>query len=1011
MGRLSRNASWFCMAIAAMSWNAVAGASIRVEQELSQFPVVPSCGDASQLELTVGLPVEYGLPPPANSLVRQGGFAAVCISFTHGTPYQLLSWLENSQIQVVLLPEFAVVMMADSSPQTFKDDYLVLEDPPFRLLKPRSTRLDFVSADGAATGKDAFDALFALVRGKEDPPRIWLPHHLSIAVDLLFTRAVAYADESAIGGEAREEFFRRLIDGIVFREPLNGELPRARAEFAFVRAQGPGGSSSEFQAVDRDYLVINRHILSSFPELQDKVAQAPEAEIAGNGSGRFKWSRSSDGSEDTALTEFYAENYTLHQYGSVSRRYFRFLIPELWQLLDQGAPAGALPEEEGGFALVLTGGGVKAAYQTRLVQDLYRTGLLHNAHAGGLPHGQPRYAQQVDYVIGTSGGALLGIFVSALDDERTQRLTMREEPSLTTILWGKPGARIRSWQVFPVWDLMRYASFVASFVALFLVGALGVWLGSKRFQFAEVIPGQRAGGAIAQLPRRKRWLLGSLPWVALLAIAPIIINNVAKSRGLEHVPALSGLFYLAMVLIAIDADQRLSPTGQPFRLSGWRWSRAGLALLFASFTMIAVSLSYPWQESGCEEWSRGMVWCSGGFALFALALRWLSADQKSMLVTEKPRPFVIAVVSCLGIVAASYGVLLIGMWLGKVAVLELTSGFWIWLLAATAVFSIILMLLAIWRREGSPRFPRIHGVVTFLFSRHPARPWFVGHRRLTRFVLFGTAGFLWWNLIAAPGLYGNCDARDYFVRTYGQFATQAGIQRGPLPLAVPFVVTATSLEKSQERYFLFPRAGGDERSGIESSVWFDLASDPRWLVVDDFTDLDLQSVAFASGSPFPVFSSHAVVIQSLELDEQFIDGGFAHNRPLDAAREMGARRVLVLNSTPLPGEDDGGGCLGGELTCNVPKLIPYLWERSQAEDNLSSMSMFVASIYPTPMAKRSWPALTDFYGDVVDIMISTAKGDVGRRVGVVESWGAPKLGDAYFVTIDLSSVERMLSEG
>jgi hypothetical protein len=344
------------------------------------------------------------------------------------------------------------------------------------------------------------------------------------------------------------------------------------------------------------------------------------------------------------------------------------------------------------------------------------------------------------------------------------------------------------------------------------------------------------------------------------------------------------------------------------------------------------------------------------------------------------------------------------MSLGKVAILELTTQFWIWAIAASAVFSILLMILATLRTESGPRFSVINRGVGLLFSRHPSRRWIVGRRRLGRFVLYGLAGWLWWNLVAAPGLYGNCDAWEYFGRTYGNFVERSGRGSGPLKLSVPFVVTATSLQKSQERYFLFPRKDGGEQGGIQSDVWFRLVSDPRWLVVNGFTDLDLQNVAFASGSPFPVFSSHTVALTSQQFDEKFIDGGFAHNRPLDAARALGARRVLVLNSSPLTSSGQAGKCRLGELACNLPKLIPYLWERSQTEDNLSSVTMFVASIYPTPMEGRAWPMLTDFHGDVVDTMIGAADEDAVRRIGVVESWGAPKLEDARMVIFNLSSV-------
>jgi predicted acylesterase/phospholipase RssA len=229
---------------------------------------------------------------------------------------------------------------------------------------------------------------------------------------------------------------------------------------------------------------------------------------------------------------------------------------------------------------------------------------------------------------------------------------------------------------------------------------------------------------------------------------------------------------------------------------------------------------------------------------------------------------------------------------------------------------------------------------------------------------------------------------------------------GDFPLAVPYVVTATSLEKNQERYFLFVR-DGEQRESLGDEIWFNIASDGRWLTVREYSGKDLRAAAFASGSPFPVFSSHQVELAQLRINEQLIDGGFAHNRPLDAARMLGASKVLVLNSSPL--EAASNGSCGpaawikvGELSCNVPKLLPYLWSRSQVEDSLSSARMLVASIYPTAddeAEQGAWPMLTDFRGAVVDRMIAAADHDLLGRVATIESWGAPQLSDARLLPV------------
>lgn len=998
------------VAAAAMAWIATANAVIQAEQQQIALPEQTSCGAGQRLQLTLGLPTDY--PQPAPSGRPLVGFDQVCVSTASGSPYQLLSWLENDHLQVVVLPEFAVAVLARDNPRTFASNYLVLERSPLQLLTLRQSRLELAALHGSARGAAAFVQVFARAQGQSAAPRVVLPHHLSAAMDHFLSRATAHADQAGLTGNKRARFFTRLIAGLTFRQPLRDAS--VDGDFEYVPVASIGAPETAFESLDRDVLVVHRNVVSSYPQLQRTIASVPEA-AAPAVAGQFAWLGTPGEARDPVLAAFYTDNYALHQYGSISRRYFRFTIPELWALLADGVPAEPPPEDSGGLALVLTGGGVKAAYQTRLVERLYQSGRLRNSAATAPAVAQG--TQQVDYVIGTSGGALLGIFVAALDAQVTQQLAQAGDASLTSILWGEAGKRLRSRDIFPLQDMMRYGSIVACFVLLLMVGSIAVRFAGKRFEQVSTLTGQPRGQAPRARPDVKRWLTESPPWIALLLFAPVFIVTVASRRGLEHMPAISGVLYLLMALIALDADQRFTPTNQSFNWLKVRPSIISLVLAGAGLLAILVSLRFAWRDSagipGCDDWSPAVALCSAGFLLLALALHRLFAHQKTFLSAASPAPFMRALLLVLGIVLASHLVLLAVISLGKAAILELSGSFWVWTLGATFVLACALMVLAALRQEDQPRFPAAYHAVGFLFSEHPSRAWLLGHRRLTRLVLLAVGSWLWWNLVAAPALYGNCNAREYFERTYQKFAQQAGRAVDPLPLSVPFVVTATSLQKSQERYFLFPPVGRAEHSGIQSDVWFRLVSDPRWLVVRDFKNQDLRSVAFASGSPFPVFAAHGVAIQSLDLDERFIDGGFAHNRPLDAARALGARRVLVLNSSPLPEHVPAGGCTLlripiGELACNLPRLVPYLWERSQTEDDLSSMTMLVASIYPT--AAADWPMLTDFRGAVVDRLVAVADADTTRRVGVVESWGAPRFTDARLATINLSAVQRMLRQ-
>jgi len=236
-------------------------------------------------------------------------------------------------------------------------------------------------------------------------------------------------------------------------------------------------------------------------------------------------------------------------------------------------------------------------------------------------------------------------------------------------------------------------------------------------------------------------------------------------------------------------------------------------------------------------------------------------------------------------------------------------------------------------------------------------------------------------VLVAPGLYGNENAQGYFKTAFDSYIVQRSPQNrdADFSLTVPFVIAATSLEKGQERYFLF----GSERTlddALTPQAWLHVASDPRWAVIQNVQVSELRDAAFASGSPFPVFSAHRVPVHALNTEERLIDGGFAHNIPLEAAAALGAQKVLVISSSPLRTGAPSAPCRWlsllsvGDLTCNLPKLLPYLWERSQVEDVLSTRNMFVATIYPTA-PESGWPVLTDFRAAVVKNLIDAADRD------------------------------------
>jgi hypothetical protein len=79
----------------------------------------------------------------------------------------------------------------------------------------------------------------------------------------------------------------------------------------------------------------------------------------------------------------------------------------------------------------------------------------------------------------------------------------------------------------------------------------------------------------------------------------------------------------------------------------------------------------------------------------------------------------------------------------------------------------------------------------------------------------------------------------------------------------------------------------------------------------------------------------------------------------------------------------------------LPRLLGFLYQRSQQIDRRSRTDLFVASLAPAP--DPTWPLLTDFRGATVERMLETAERDLGRRIGLVESWGPPRPRTSFIV--------------
>ena len=906
--------------------------------------------------------------------------ASVCYRYALGSEYQLLDWLQTGRIDAAAVSGLTLEVMRQAvGEKKFADEFFVSTKLPASEVAPWRYRIVLSAERNGAALPDPEAELHTLLRDLIAGPRsdavVDLPSHLSAGVPDLHRRLRASLKVEPGASEQRglDAVMANLVGSLRFADG------RAGPPLRFLLAEQDGGPLSHFFLVRKVSLPLPLDPGASVaPTLDDEKHFLDYLKGAGERA-----------APSSGLGRFAAGNYKRNSAGWRNRFSFAFSLDELHGILRSHARDA---QEDKGIALVLTGGGVKAAYQTKLIDHLYGGGgYLHNRLGGGTPKA---HAVPVDYVVGTSGGALLGIFVASVDGGN-------EKLDLSTKLWhrhdknGKAtDKRLSASNVFPWADLMRWASVLLCVTIFGLVCAatalLRRWLGNT------------AEGERDQAGRFWRFTVW---WLALLGATPWLLVYLNGEHGAEHIPAIQGAFYGLFVLIAVYSDNRIvtrkeSRTG----IASPRWPMAlaatGCALV-ALALLLARGESRPIESLGSSITVPALIACFGAACVFWGLHRWFIRCAPRLEPVKSRALAVIALM--IGVFVVSHGILCVLALLGYASTFELILlEFWGVLAAIAAAVSVVLAGLAY-----SGGAPRLRQLFDFMLAPHPSLN-VVNVTRGTRMVACAVAGWLWWNLLVAPGLYGNDDAQRYFrqaaINVFGEQAVGAGNSPS---LAVKFhayyVAPVTALQKGGERYVMFRPAQayalGASGAGLGSRSWVTISNDPRWLTVEDEEQQArlVMPVAFASGSPFPVFPAHRIHLPVIG-EELLVDGGYAHNVPVEAAKRLGARRVLVIHSSPRePGTSEpaakpaAGGSdfqVLGNFALMLRSVVPYLYNRSQVEDALSGEDLLLASIAPSASPK-GWPFLTDFRAEVIKRMFDEAEKDRKLRIGSIENWGQP----------------------
>ncbi len=162
---------------------------------------------------------------------------------------------------------------------------------------------------------------------------------------------------------------------------------------------------------------------------------------------------------------------------------------------------------------------------------------------------------------------------------------------------------------------------------------------------------------------------------------------------------------------------------------------------------------------------------------------------------------------------------------------------------------------------------------------------------------------------------------------------------------------------------------------------------PRGIALSARPELALD-VVLGSGSIFPVFPARSLANfpeQGVTMD--LIDGGFAHNSPIEAAVLWGATHILLVEASP----DERVERLN--FVTNAVASFEHLYEQSQLLDARSRGRVAIFSLSPQPPHL----CVLDFSDNLIEDSIERGYHDVsGKPFRVADNDGAPGIVEPLF---------------
>jgi predicted acylesterase/phospholipase RssA len=228
------------------------------------------------------------------------------------------------------------------------------------------------------------------------------------------------------------------------------------------------------------------------------------------------------------------------------------------------------------------------------------------------------------------------------------------------------------------------------------------------------------------------------------------------------------------------------------------------------------------------------------------------------------------------------------------------------------------------------------------------------------------------------------------LRALSREVIQAGLLRRDLVLTAS-CLSKTAAELPSDLYF-YAAAPGSESLPKFGSLGVSLSNYPDILV----------DVVMGSGSIFPVFPARTLTDFPRKGDRvELVDGGFAHNSPIEAAVLWGATHIILVEASPSSAERAGRR----NFLQNSIDAFNHLYYQAQLADARSKEKVTIFALRPQPPHICVLDFASNLVQRAIDAGYREARGELNSESASLRdhpSW-EKSLGEPVFLEVNSQS--------